>query len=112
MITLNAPVKSMSKRQINTPQQTFLRDAMQRLDMDIDQFAARIRAPRSRVDAWLADPDDSRFQEMDPVIWTLVREISPTPYTPVLVALQQQRPSKSPAQPAYVRFTATPALAS
>lgn len=109
MMNLNAHVMTMPKRQLNTPQQAFLHEAMRRLGMDIDQFAARLRAPRSRIDAWLANPGDAGFQELDPVIWTLVREISPVPHTPVLTTLLQ-RPPRPAGQ--IMRFTPTQALAS
>lgn len=108
-MNLNAHVMTMPKRQLNTPQQAFLHEAMQRLGMDIDQFAARLRAPRSRIESWLANPGDAGFQELDPVIWTLVREISPIPHTPVLTTLLP-RPPRPGGQ--IMRFTPTQALAS
>lgn len=108
-MNLNAHVMTMPKRQLNTPQQAFLREAMRRLGMDVDQFAARLRAPRSRVDAWLANPGDASFQELDPVIWTLVREISPVPHTPVLTTLLP-RPPRPAGQ--IMRFASAQVLAS
>ena len=56
-------------------QQEFLRDAMQRMDMTRDQFADRIGASRRRLDNWLLPSDSAGFRELDPVIWTFVREI-------------------------------------
>jgi transcriptional regulator with XRE-family HTH domain len=56
-------------------QQNFLRDAMQRLDMTRDQFAARLGASRRRLDNWLLPSDSAGFRELDPVIGTFVREI-------------------------------------
>lgn len=56
-------------------QQAFLLEAMQRMDMDADQFARRLGASRRRLDNWLRSADEPGFVELDPVIWTFVREI-------------------------------------
>jgi hypothetical protein len=56
-------------------QQAFLLEAMQRMDMDADQFARRLGASRRRLDDWLRSPGEPGFVELDPVIWTFVREI-------------------------------------
>ena len=56
-------------------QQDFLREAMQRLDMTREQFASPLGASRRRLDNWLLPSDSSGFRELDPVVWTFVREI-------------------------------------
>ncbi|NZD45578.1 hypothetical protein HZU84_06950 [Sphaerotilus natans subsp. sulfidivorans] len=56
-------------------QQAFLLEAMQRMGMDADQFARRLGASRRRLDDWLRAPGESGYVELDPVIWTFVREI-------------------------------------
>lgn len=48
---------------------------MQRLGMTHDQFATRLGASCRRLDNWLLRSDSSGFRELDPVIWTFVREI-------------------------------------
>jgi hypothetical protein len=64
-----------SKPTTRVTQQDFLREAMQRLGMTRDQFAARLGASRRRLDNWLLPGDSSGFRELDPVVWTFVREI-------------------------------------
>jgi len=56
-------------------QQAFLLEAMQRMGMDADQFARRLGASRRRLDDWLRAPGEPGYVELDPVIWTFVREI-------------------------------------
>lgn len=56
-------------------QQEFLRDAMDRLGMTRDQFAARINASRRRLDNWLLPDGSAGMRELDPVVWAFVREI-------------------------------------
>jgi hypothetical protein len=56
-------------------QQAFLLEAMQRLDMDADQFARRLGASRRRLDDWLKRTGEPGSVELDPVIWTFVREL-------------------------------------
>ena len=48
---------------------------MQRLDMDADQFARRLGASRRRLDDWLKRTGEPGSVELDPVIWTFVREL-------------------------------------
>jgi hypothetical protein len=56
-------------------QQAFLLEAMQRMGMDAEQFARRLGASRRRLDDWLRAPGEAGYVELDPVIWTFVREI-------------------------------------
>lgn len=56
-------------------QQAFLLEAMQRMDMDPDQFARRLGASRRRLDDWLKRTGEPGAVELDPVIWTFVREL-------------------------------------
>jgi hypothetical protein len=56
-------------------QQAFLLEAMQRMDMDPDQFARRLGASRRRLDDWLKRTGEPGSVELDPVIWTFVREL-------------------------------------
>jgi hypothetical protein len=56
-------------------QQAFLLEAMQRMDMDPDQFARRLGASRRRLDDWLKRTGEPGAIELDPVIWTFVREL-------------------------------------
>jgi len=56
-------------------QQAFLLEAMQRMGMDAEQFARRLGASRRRLDDWLRAPGEPGYVELDPVIWTFVREI-------------------------------------
>lgn len=48
---------------------------MQRMDMDPDQFARRLGASRRRLDDWLKRTGEPGSVELDPVIWTFVREL-------------------------------------
>ena len=48
---------------------------MQRMDMDPDQFARRLGASRRRLDDWLKRTGEPGSAELDPVIWTFVREL-------------------------------------
>ena len=57
-------------------QQEFLRDAMKRLGMTRQEFAARLNlTSRYRLDNWLLPSGSTGFRELDPVIWQFVREI-------------------------------------
>jgi hypothetical protein len=56
-------------------QQAFLLEAMQRMGMDPDQFARRLGASRRRLDDWLKRTGEPGSIELDPVIWTFVREL-------------------------------------
>ena len=44
---------------MDTPQQTFLRDAMRQLNMTRDSFANRLGVRRRALDSWLL-PSDSQ----------------------------------------------------
>lgn len=57
------------------PQQVFLNDAMARLGLGVDGFAARLGSNPERVARWLAPLDAPEFQEMEPDVWKLVRDI-------------------------------------
>lgn len=48
---------------------------MQRMGMDHDQFARRLGASRRRLDDWLKSTGEPGSIELDPVIWTFVREL-------------------------------------
>ncbi|MEX8493851.1 hypothetical protein [Sphaerotilus sp.] len=48
---------------------------MQRMDMEHDQFARRLGASRRRLDDWLKRTGEPGSIELDPVIWTFVREL-------------------------------------
>lgn len=56
-------------------QQAFLLEAMQRMGMEHDQFARRLGASRRRLDDWLKSTGEPGSIELDPVIWTFVREL-------------------------------------
>lgn len=56
-------------------QQAFLLEAMQRMEMDADQFARRLGASPQRLGNWLKNPGELGYAELDPVIWTFVREL-------------------------------------
>jgi hypothetical protein len=62
----------MSKIQLT--QQEFLRDAMQRLGMTRDEFAARIAVKRKTLDNWLLPPGDSA-RGMPDMAWKFIQEI-------------------------------------
>lgn len=62
-----------SKETMN--QQEFLRDAMRRLEMTREQFAARIGTAKRRLDNWLVPSESKEFREMDGMVWKFVREI-------------------------------------
>lgn len=69
------PPLPMSLHRKPKTQQAFLLEAMQRLDMDADQFARRLGASRRRLDDWLKSTGEPGSVELDPVIWTFVREL-------------------------------------
>ena len=62
----------MHERQ--TSQQEFLRDAMRRLGMTRDEFAARIAVSRKTLDNWLLPPSDSA-RGMSDMAWKFIGEI-------------------------------------
>lgn len=56
-------------------QQEFLRDAMKRLNMKREAFAARLGTSKRRLDNWLLPTESAGFREMDEIVWQFVREI-------------------------------------
>ncbi|TAL55471.1 aspartate carbamoyltransferase [Pandoraea sp.] len=56
-------------------QQTFLRDAMRRLNMTRDSFADRIGVRRRALDTWLLPEDSSEFRSMPGIVEKFVDEI-------------------------------------
>ncbi len=56
-------------------QQDFLRNAMHKLGMTRQEFAARIGAQKRALDNWLLPPDSKGFRSMPDTVWVLVREI-------------------------------------
>jgi len=63
----------MTSKQI--PQQDFLRNAMETLEMTRDQFAERLGTSRRRLDNWLLPTDSGGFREMDEMAWKFISEI-------------------------------------
>lgn len=56
-------------------QQTFLRDAMRRLNMTRDSFAERIGVRRRALDTWLLPEDSSEYRTMPSIVEKFVGEI-------------------------------------
>lgn len=56
-------------------QQSFLREAMQALNMTRDVFAERIGAKRRALDTWLLPHDSNEFRAMPEVVWKFIQEI-------------------------------------
>lgn len=57
------------------PQQTFLRDAMRRLNMTRDTFASRIGVSRRALDTWLLPEDSQESRNMPEIVERFVQEI-------------------------------------
>ncbi|MFT3820493.1 MAG: aspartate carbamoyltransferase [Rubrivivax sp.] len=60
---------------MNTTQQVFLRDAMRRLNLTREGFAARIGSRKRALDAWLLPDESSEFRAMPEVVRRFVSEI-------------------------------------
>jgi aspartate carbamoyltransferase catalytic subunit len=60
---------------MDSPQQTFLRDAMRRLNLTRDSFAARIGVRRRALDTWLLPDESHEFRAMPEVVERFVSEI-------------------------------------
>ena len=56
-------------------QQVFLRDAMRRLNLTRDVFAARIGVKRRALDTWLLPEGSQEFRGMPEVVQRFVTEI-------------------------------------
>jgi hypothetical protein len=70
--------KQMPVKKNPIPQQEFLRDAMERLDMTRQQFADRLDTSKRRLDNWLLPTESDEFRKLDPTIWLFIREIIET----------------------------------
>jgi hypothetical protein len=70
-----AHTMATKKKSAHMSQQELLRDAMDRLGMTRDQFAARINASRRRLDNWLLPDGSAGLRELDSVVCAFVREI-------------------------------------
>lgn len=57
------------------PQQTFLRDAMRRLNMTRDAFAGRIGVTRRALDTWLLPEESQESRTMPEIVERFVQEI-------------------------------------
>ncbi|MGI4982094.1 MAG: aspartate carbamoyltransferase, partial [Janthinobacterium lividum] len=57
------------------PQQTFLRDAMRRLNMTRDAFANRIGVTRRALDTWLLPEESQESRTMPEIVERFVQEI-------------------------------------
>jgi len=60
---------------MDTPQQTFLRDAMRQLNMTRDSFANRLGVRRRALDSWLLPSDSQEFRVMPEVVERFASEI-------------------------------------
>jgi len=60
---------------MDTPQQTFLRDAMRQLNMTRDSFANRLGVRRRALDSWLLPSDSQEFRVMPEVVERFAGEI-------------------------------------
>ncbi|SPK70100.1 conserved protein of unknown function (plasmid) [Cupriavidus taiwanensis] len=56
-------------------QQQFLREAMSRLGMTRDEFAARISVPRRTLDKWLLPADSKDFRALPEIGRAYITEI-------------------------------------
>lgn len=56
-------------------QKDFLKDAMQQLGMNREQFAERLGTNLRRITNWLQSTDSKEFREMGSMVWKFVREI-------------------------------------
>ena len=64
---------------METPQQSFLRDAMRRLNLTRDGFAERIGSRRRALDGWLLPDESGEFRAMPEVVRRFVLEILDRP---------------------------------
>ncbi|MGI4777838.1 MAG: aspartate carbamoyltransferase [Janthinobacterium lividum] len=60
---------------MNIPQQSFLRDAMRRLNLTREAFALRIGVSRRAVDTWLLPEDSQESRSMPEIVQRFVSEI-------------------------------------
>jgi aspartate carbamoyltransferase catalytic subunit len=60
---------------MDTPQQTFLRDAMRQLNMTRESFANRLGVRRRALDSWLLPSDSQEFRVMPEVVERFTGEI-------------------------------------
>jgi aspartate carbamoyltransferase catalytic subunit len=60
---------------MKTTQQVFLRDAMRRLNLTREAFAARIGSRKRALDAWLLPDESSEFRAMPEVVHRFTTEI-------------------------------------
>lgn len=56
-------------------QQEFLADAMERMGMTREAFAARIGSTPRTLDKWLLSAESADFQHMPDVAWKFIGEI-------------------------------------
>lgn len=60
---------------MSTPQQSFLRDAMRRLNMTREAFSTRIGVSRRALDTWLLPEESQEFRNMPEIVERFVGEI-------------------------------------
>ncbi|MCY0389724.1 aspartate carbamoyltransferase [Robbsia sp. Bb-Pol-6] len=95
------------------PQQTFLRDAMRRLNMTRDAFASRIGITRRALDTWLLPEESQESRTMPEIVERFVAEIMARQPGPGADAAATQ--SAYPAAPAHggaIQFEGRPQLLS
>ncbi|MGI4862024.1 MAG: aspartate carbamoyltransferase [Janthinobacterium lividum] len=95
------------------PQQTFLRDAMRRLNMTRDAFAGRIGVTRRALDTWLLPEESQESRTMPEIVERFVQEIMARPAgsSPDLSTTQSAYPAASPHAGA-IQFEGRPQLLS
>jgi DNA-binding transcriptional regulator YiaG len=66
----------MNTRTITLGQREFLADAMNKLGMTPEQFAARLGTSVPKLEKWMLSPDEAGYQVMDEQVWAYIREIT------------------------------------
>jgi aspartate carbamoyltransferase catalytic subunit len=93
---------------MSVPQQTFLRDAMRRLNMTREAFASRIGVSRRALDTWLLPAESAESRGMPEIVERFVNEILTRPTDGQ--AAQSAYPGTVPGYP--IQFEGRPQLLS
>ena len=93
---------------MSVPQQTFLRDAMRRLNMTREAFASRIGVSRRALDTWLLPAESAESRGMPEIVERFVNEILTRPADGL--AAQSAYPGQTPGCP--IQFEGRPQLLS